>query len=150
MSNLPILEFEVPYEPVFTNKMYRAVSAKSSKRNSGYWAVMARTDALKNYQYLMKTELPKLIPEDKLKLFVDTYNTGKYDIQVESVHYFNYKRFYEVDVSNLIKSYEDCIVKFIGIDDSRTTRYIVEKIPTDRNDWIIKTTMKLVIKHPAF
>ena len=144
-----VLEFVSYIEVCFSNQMYRAVSAKSSKRKSGYWAVEARTDRLKNYQKSMEDELPKIIDADKLKKFKYAYDTGVYDIQVESVHKVYYKRFYDFDASNLIKAHEDCVAKYIGIDDSRTSKYICEKVPTEvDNGWEVHTTMKLVPRNP--
>ena len=139
-----VLEFEVPIEPCLSNQMYRAVSAKSTKRKSGYWAVLARTDTLKAYQYAMKEALNEILPPEKIEPFVKLFRTGAFDIKVESKHYFYYKRYYDLDVSNLIKAHEDCIVKHLGIDDSNTVRYEVEKVPVLTNDWLVKTRMELV------
>lgn len=148
-SSKLVLDFEVPIEPCFSNHMYRAVSAKSSKRKSGYWAIMARTDGLKSYQYQMSEALKEILPPEKIKNFVLAFSTGAFDVKVESKHYMYYKRFYEMDASNLIKAHEDCIAKHLGIDDSCTVRYEVEKIPTIAdNGWLVKTHMELVPRSP--
>lgn len=144
-----VLEFEVPIEPCFTNAMYMGVLCKTEKRKSGYWATTARTPQLKRYQSAMKDYLPTCIPEDKVKKFKYAFDTGVYDIEVVSTHYIYYKRFYDMDASNLIKAHEDCVSKFLGIDDSFTSKYTSEKVPTEvDNGWLVKTRMVLVKRHP--
>lgn len=144
-----VLEFESSIKPTLSNHMYRAVSAKSSKRKSGYWAVLARTDGLKWYQGVMAEELKTTLPPEKVERFKYLFDTGVYDIEVSTTHYVYYKDYYEFDASNLIKAHEDCVAKHLGIDDSKTCSYFVKKVPTEFKDvWKAVTVMKLVPKHP--
>ena len=138
-----VIEFEVPVEPTLANDMYKAVK---SKRNG--WAVMAKSNGFIKYQKHMESVLPEILPEEKIARFRYLFSTGVYDIKVESIHYVPYERFYNFDASNLIKAYEDCIARHLKIDDSFTSRYEVEKIPTVSQGWLIKTRMQLVPRNP--
>ena len=138
------IEFEVDLEPCFSNEMYRAVKSKAKG-----WAVTAKTNKLIKYQRAMRELLPQAINPDEAAAFKYAFDTGIYDIQVESIHYIHYKRFYDMDASNLIKAHEDCVAKFLGIDDKYTSKYIVEKVPTEVDiGWKVHTKMTLVKKNP--
>lgn len=141
------IEFDINgIEPVLANRMYFAVPKK--KRDGKYWATIASSWYLKNYQKIMKEVLKDALPDEVTKDFRYYFSTGVYDIEVVTTHYVPKKKFYESDVSNMIKSYEDCIATHLGIDDSRTRKYTVEKVPILSDEWKIHTTMILVEKNP--
>lgn len=63
--------------------------------------------------------------------------------------YFKKERLYtkdgrikKLDISNRLKSCEDCICKAIGIDDSQIFRIVAEKIPTDTEEQTVISLMR--------
>lgn len=135
-----ILDFEIFEKPVFTNHMYRAVKSKANG-----WAVLGKTNDLIKYQRRMRKEiLPEVLPDDKIKEFISEFSKNLYDIEVETVYEVPQNSMYEFDASNLIKAYEDCIARHLGIDDCYTTKYTIEKRPSENNQWYAHTIMKLV------
>lgn len=136
------LEFTVEGEPILTNNMYKAYKSKARG-----WAVLGKSNDLIKYQRKMRNEvLPQVLPESVIRDFIDEFNKGLYDIEVISIHYVPSNDFYKFDVSNLIKAYEDCIARHLGIDDVYTSEYTVKKVRSNESIWKIHTIMKLVEK----
>ena len=136
-----ILEFTCKTKICPTNAMYAIGMVRQGKYSH---AMKYRSEKLKIMQDEMAEELPTVIPEDKKKRFVYCFNMGCFDVETYSTFYIPKDQFYKQDVSNLIKSYEDCVAEFLQMDDSFTSKYIAEKVPViEKHGWV-HTIMKLV------
>lgn len=137
-------------KPVQTNDMYFSVP-KKRKDGKGTWFVPCRTPALKEFQKIMELALTESVSLADKQKFIDTYNEiislGRYPhIEVVTlVGLATHKEYSSMDSSNMIKAYEDCITKFIGIDDSETYSYkIMKTLNTDTQNYSFETIMTIV------
>lgn len=140
------LEITSHLKPVQTNRMYWAAINRSGPK---VFAYLTKTEPLKKYQKDMAIELKETVDPEVLDKFKNEFNKGLYTVKVNTFCYFYRNEYFSLDVSNLIKAYEDCISEFVQIDDSATSSYCIEKIPTDiKKEWTIHTVMELVKRDP--
>lgn len=140
--------------PILANDMYFAVPRKINKiKKDGtpytrMMATTASTPALKNYQSTMKNLLDNLIPEEvRVKLYELFHRRTEkdYGIELHIQHEVPESKLWEFDVSNTVKSLEDCIVRRIGVDDKYTTSIHVEKrINSEVENWKVRVYYRVV------
>lgn len=140
--------------PVLANDMYFAVPKKLNRtRKDGtpyikMMATTASTPALKNYQYAMGELLTDLIPDEMQIRLYELFHrrTEKdYGIELHIQHEVPESKLWEFDVSNTIKSLEDCIVRRLGVDDKYTVGiYTEKKINSEVENWRVRVHYEVV------
>ena len=141
--------------PILANDMYFSVPKKYNKtRKDGttytrMMATTAATPALKTYQATMSAMLDQIIDETTVQRFKEFFHrrTEKdYGIRLTITHSVPSSKFFDYDLSNTIKSFEDCLVKRLKVDDKYTTEIIMKKVLDDDAElgWVIDCKYELV------
>jgi hypothetical protein len=131
------ISFQIPLSPMTLNHSHRLV--KFGKRTG-----RIKTDDFalweKEFVYWLQEH------SDLKTLFQASYVDKKHSICLEMFVYLNEKKFFTKpknksdfprisqnsgDISNMIKTSEDQIFRWLEIDDSQVTKIIAEKIPTN-------------------
>jgi len=127
---------------ISTNDMYMHPVRKTSKGH--YMSYFAKTSKLKELQEFYKNLFDEIITDDQvreLNLFTSESKTNGILLRVE--YGIPVKELNEHDVSNFIKSIEDCIVSRTKVDDSRNLKVIAEKkiYESEENEWIMRISL---------
>lgn len=122
--------FQIPIEPMSLNHTHRIV--KFGKRASR----IKKTEFVA-WEKEFLFHLNKL--NDKRTELLKYYNETKHSLILELFFYLPKEKFYTKkntiskksgDISNMVKTTEDQIFNWLGIDDSQVQKLVVEKIPT--------------------
>jgi Holliday junction resolvase RusA-like endonuclease len=134
------ISFQIPLGPMTLNHSHRIV--KFGKR-----AARIKTDDFSSWEKEFAYWLQEY--SDLKTHFQAGYVEKKHSICLEMFVYLNDKKFFTKpknksdfsrisknsgDISNMIKTSEDQIFRWLGVDDSQVTRVIAEKIPTNSKD----------------
>ena len=128
--------FQIPIEPMSLNHTHRIV--KFGKRAS-----RIKTTEFVAWEKEFLSHLNKL--NDKRTELIKYYNETKHSLILELFFYLPREKFYTKkntiskksgDISNMVKTTEDQIFNWLGIDDSQVQKLVVEKIPTDEKPQI--------------
>ena len=129
--------------PTSTNDLYMAVARK---RHVG--AFITKNREYREFESIMGETLRRLISDDQVKSLQETLATnGHLGLEFSLIIGMPSEDFTRIDVSNLVKSTEDCVKIRLGVDDSRNCRVVSEKYPLPSgSDWninIVVSTMNL-------
>ena len=108
---------------------------RKTKRGT-YTSYFAKSPYLKEVQqYFEEVLAEKVTEEDICKLKEEVNETNGVFLSLKLG--LPRKDFYEYDLSNFVKSVEDCLVKRIKIDDSRNVKLDISKVlyNSANNDW---------------
>ena len=127
--------------PTSTNDLYMAVARK---RHVG--AFLTKNRAYREYESIMGETLRKVITDDQVTNLKDKIDhDGQLGLEFSMTIGMPAEDFTRIDISNLVKSTEDCVKVRLGIDDSRNCRVVSEKYPLPRgSEWNIDITVRTI------
>lgn len=109
-----------------TNDMYMHPVRKC--KDGRYRSFVCKSPSLKEFQAWYEEKLKECIDDESVTLLQTIVKGGDLNGLSLKIEYgMPENELYEHDASNFIKSIEDCIVKRIGVDDSRNLSVSVEK-----------------------
>lgn len=117
-------------------------------KNGKYRSYFAKSPYLKEVQEYFAEVLPECIPESEVVKIKKVLENRDKELSLEFIIGIPEKEFYEHDATNFVKAPEDCISKYLGIDDSRNVEVMVGKWKvTNSEDWSLTTTINTVAVH---
>ena len=144
------IEFEIDHAKVVSvNDQY--IHPVKKTNNGKYYSYFAPSYELKEMQEFYEKKLKEVTTEEQLKALHDIVEQSDKKIGlsleiiwgVPSVSYRRKKNFFQMDATNYIKAFEDCLSRHIGIDDSCNYKVSCEKkvyTPEDgKYRWIVHT-----------
>ena len=145
MENYSIeIELESP-ELISVNEQYMHPVRKT--KTGKYYSYFAPAPKLKKVQEYFRNELSEKIKDEdieKLKIFVESSKgCGLKFTMILGLPEVDLR---EYDISNFIKSTEDCLVTRTGIDDSRHYRIEAEKrlFSSEDNHWMLTIILESI------
>lgn len=128
------IEFEIDHAKVISvNDQY--IHPVKKTNNGKYYSYFAPSYELKEMQEFYEKKLKEVTTEEQLKALRDIVEQSDKKIGlsleiiwgVPSVSYRRKKNFFQMDATNYIKAFEDCLSGHIGIDDSCNYKVSCEK-----------------------
>lgn len=129
-----VIEFEIDHAKVISvNDQYIHPVRKSN--NGKHYSYFAPSNELAEVQEFYSEKLKEFTNEEQLKALRDLVEQSdkKVGLSVEiiwgvpGVSYRRKKNFFQMDATNYIKAFEDCLSRHLGIDDSCNYKVICEK-----------------------
>lgn len=107
-------------------------------KDGRYRSYFVKSPYLKEVQQYYKEVLPECIPESEVLKIKKILEDPDKDLGLTLNIGIPENDFYEHDSSNFIKSLEDCIFTYLGVNDSHDVRVVVNKWKViDSKDWIL-------------
>lgn len=107
-------------------------------KDGRYRSYFAKSPYLKEVQQYYKEVLSECIPESEVSEIKKILEDPDKDLGLTLSIGIPENDFYEHDSSNFIKSLEDCIFTYLGVNDSHDVRVVVNKLKiVDSKDWIL-------------
>lgn len=137
MINL-VIEFEIDNPKLISVNEQYMHPVRKTKRGR-YTSYVCKSPYLKEVQEFYKEVLSEKISDDDVEDLQSEVSSGGGNVGVELTIRVGLPRkdIYEYDISNFIKSLEDCIVARIKIDDSRNLKVSISKnlFESESEDW---------------
>lgn len=131
-------------KPTSSNELYMAVS-----RKRGVGAFLTKRPEYRKFEEDMRVVLEQRISKDEIVALQEELKND-YKLSLELVIRIGMSEtdFYRSDISNAIKSTEDCLKSHIGVDDTRNTVVIAQKYilaeAESIDDWKLDITISTV------
>lgn len=133
-----VIEFEIDNPKLISVNEQYMHPVRKTKRGS-YTSYVCKSPYLKEVQEFYKEVLSEKISDDDIEVLQSEVSSGGGNVGVELTIRVGLPRkdIYEYDISNFIKSLEDCIVARIKIDDSRNLKVSISKnlFESESEDW---------------
>lgn len=120
-----------------TNDMYMHPVRKC--KDGRYRSYVCKAPYLKTLQEYYKDKLSTSVPDEFIldaQEFIKIQESSGLELTIQVG--IPSKEIYEHDVSNFIKSLEDCISTRLSIDDSRNIKVSIEKLTSHDDNWYLK------------